>query len=176
MEVIRISRERIKIMLTSCDMDEMNINCDMLEGLDRHGKEAFTKIMQEARERCGFISCGKKIFVQIFPSKDGGCEMFITKLNDAELVSIGERKKKYYYRFETMNELLGFCSGARSYNIRCSVYRDVEKGSYYIECDDKCNLCGEYGGRQCNVASEAYIAERCSLICEDAVGILGRLG
>ena len=65
MEVIRINRERIKIMLSPADMVEMDISCEVLDNFDKRGKEAFGKIMQEARDKCGFISCGRKILVQV---------------------------------------------------------------------------------------------------------------
>lgn len=175
MEVIRINRERIKIMLSPLDMSEMEINCEMLDDFDKRGREAFGKIMKEARNKCGFISCGRKIFVQIFPSKDGGCELFITKLSDAELSST-IKESKHYYRFEDMNSLIGFCSAARSYNVSGIAYRDKDRGIYYIELDEDFDLCGEFGGKRCAVGTEAYIAERCTFVCDNAVKRLGELG
>lgn len=175
MEVIRINRERIKIMLSPDDMVEMDINCDMLDSFDRKGKEAFGKIMQEARDRCGFISCGRKIFVQVFPSKDGGCEMFITKMNDNELSSRVKKQKRYYYKFEVFQNLLSFCAAIMNINYNCAVYKDNEKGIYYIITDEKCDICGEFGGVECSETCDVYISERCKLICENAGKVLGRL-
>lgn len=175
MEVIRINRERIKIMLSPEDMVEMDINCDMLDTFDRRGKEAFGKIMQEARDRCGFISCGRKIFVQVFPSKDGGCEMFITKMNDGDLSARTARRRKYYYRFCVFEDMLKFCAAVAKINHSCSAYKDTEKSEYYIMSDERCDICGEFGGIECSEMCEVYISERCRLICEDAEKVLGKL-
>ena len=174
MEVIRINRERIKIMLSPTDMEEMNINCDMLEVLDKDGKEAFSKIMQEARNKCGFISCGRKIYVQVFPSKDGGCEMFITKINDGEISDRLSKRKKYYYKFRCFEDLMKFCQAMMSLNYNCSAYKDIEKENYYITSEEKCDIYGEFGGKECSELCSVYITERCRLICEDAVNQLGR--
>ena len=175
MEVIRINRERIKIMLSPADMVEMDINCEVLDSFDKRGKEAFGKIMQEARDKCGFISCGRKILVQVFPSKDGGCEMFITKVNDGELSSRVKKQRKYYYKFEVFQDLLGFCAAIMNINYNCDVYKDTEKEIYYIIADEKCDICGEFGGIECSEMCDAYISERCRLICEDAENVLGKL-
>ena len=175
MEVIRINRERIKIMLSPADMVEMDISCEVLDNFDKRGKEAFGKIMQEARDKCGFISCGRKILVQVFPSKDGGCEMFITKVNDSELTSHVKKQKKFYYKFEVFQDMLRFCAAIMNSINSCAAYKDIEKGIYYIVTDEKCNICGEFGGMECSETCDVYILERCKMVCEDAGSVLGRL-
>jgi hypothetical protein len=63
-------------------MEFLEIDCDMLDGLDKKGRDAFNRIMDDAKLKYGFEVSGKRIFVQLFPSKDGGCEMFISRLYD----------------------------------------------------------------------------------------------
>ena len=82
MEIIRINNDKIKVSLSKDDMEFLEIDCDMLDGLDKKGRDAFNRIMDDAKLKYGFEVSGKRIFVQLFPSKDGGCEMFISRLYD----------------------------------------------------------------------------------------------
>ena len=94
------------------DEDKYNKWTDMLDSIDDQGKQAFNKILDEAKLKCGFSTNGKRIFVQLFPSKDGGCEMFITRLNNEheKRYTIGRRKKTNCYIFNEFNNLLSFWS------------------------------------------------------------------
>ena len=79
MELLLISESRLKIILSDADMEKYEITSDTMEGSDSETKRAIRCILDEAKRRIGFDVCGGNIFVQIFPSKDGGCEMFVTK-------------------------------------------------------------------------------------------------
>ena len=82
-----ISGEKLKVMLSSADMEYYAISCDMLDSGNAQSRCAFRKILEDARGQCGFDAAGAKVFVQVFPSKEGGCEMFVTKLGDTSKMS-----------------------------------------------------------------------------------------
>ncbi len=90
MELILINQSKLKIMLDESDMKEYNIGgeADCASGEVRH---AIRSILDMAKSRIGFDTEGSEIFVQLYTSKSGGCELFVTK---GELVgdkSAGER-------------------------------------------------------------------------------------
>ena len=67
-----ISGEKLKVMLSSADMEYYAISCDMLDSGNAQSRCAFRKILEDARGQCGFDAAGAKVFVQVFPSKEGG--------------------------------------------------------------------------------------------------------
>ena len=173
MEVIRINRERIKIMLSSEDIKELNINTDLLDEFDLAGREAFAKILKEARDKCGFISYGRKILVQIFKSVDGGCEMFITKIPEREETLRSNTPTLYYYKFDRLNDLINLSRVLSPKEaIICNLYREDGKMCVYLETSEKIHIYGEFGGTKCNVSTKAYLAEHCKLISNNAINFL----
>ena len=79
MEVIMISNTKLKVMLSAEDMEKYSF--DPEDCADISSRSAFRSILHEAREQCGFDAVGDRVFVQYYPSKSGGGEMFVTKLS-----------------------------------------------------------------------------------------------
>ena len=80
MELIVISHTKIKIMLTKPDMAYYELSGSDLNSADEHTRRAVRHILSDADRRVGFDTEGERLFVQFFASKDGGCEIFVTKL------------------------------------------------------------------------------------------------
>ncbi|MEE0968457.1 MAG: adaptor protein MecA [Clostridia bacterium] len=80
MELIVISDSKLKIMLTGEDMRQYSIDCSTLDYENTQTRRAFWSILDEAKHRTGFDAASEKVFVQVYPSKGGGCEMYVTKL------------------------------------------------------------------------------------------------
>ena len=78
MELIPINESKIKIMLNESDMKEYNIG-DEADCASRETRIAIRNILDRAREQIGFNTEGAEIFVQLYTSKKGGCELFVTK-------------------------------------------------------------------------------------------------
>lgn len=99
MELIIISDTKLKVMLSADDMEKYEFN--PLDSGDITSRKAFRKILKEVRARCGFDAIGDRVFVQYYPSKRGGCEMFVTKLTEAENDNCLERKSGRYKNKES---------------------------------------------------------------------------
>lgn len=78
MELIPINESKIKIMLDESDMKELKI-CDEADCASRETRIAIRNILDRAKEQIGFNTEGAEIFVQLYTSKKGGCELFVTK-------------------------------------------------------------------------------------------------
>ena len=81
MELIMISSSKLKIMLSADDMTKYALGTD-IDYSDQKTRKAFRTILNEAREKTGFNAESEKIFIQLYPSKKGGCEVYITKIDD----------------------------------------------------------------------------------------------
>ncbi len=90
MELILISNTKLKIMLDESDMKQYNIGSesDCAKGSTR---KAIRSLLDRARDQIGFDTDGQEIFVQLYASRRGGCELFVTKCaaeekNERELI------------------------------------------------------------------------------------------
>lgn len=80
MELIVISESKLKIMLTAPDMAHYELEGSPMDCADAHTRAAFRHIFDDARQEIGFDTEGERLFIQLYASKEGGCEIFVTKL------------------------------------------------------------------------------------------------
>ena len=80
MEWIRISSNKLKIMLSAEDARRYALNCETADYADPVTREAFREILTDVRQKTDFDAAEDKIYIQMYPSKEGGCELFVTKV------------------------------------------------------------------------------------------------
>lgn len=181
MEVIMISGEKLKIMLSPTDMEHYAISCDTLDSGNIRSRCAFRKILEDARNCCGFDAVGARLFVQVFPSKEGGCEMFVTKLGDSTKMNLQSQscnKKFFYvYSFDSLNKMLTACDAIQRlhYTDESYAYSDIRRKRYFLTLETDIPNLSEFGGRKCRSNVRFYISEHCKLICAQAVKRLSSL-
>ena len=128
MELIRINDNKLKIMLTSLDMKNYALDARTLSCGTEETRRAFRSILHDAGVGGGFEEGKDKIYVQYYPSREGGCEMFVTKLalpkssteatdtDTAKALSLAECKDNHTaalaYRYDTLSLLLLACHHA----------------------------------------------------------------
>ncbi len=83
MEFILISDSKIKVMLTEEDLREFEIEADELDYANTDTKRMFWDILSRAKHITGFDTDGQRVLVQLYPSRRGGCEMFVTKIGSS---------------------------------------------------------------------------------------------
>ena len=158
MELIRISTHKLKIMLTPVDMSHFELNSDSFGEDSEQMHRSFRLLLDEVRKQTDFDADDKHLSVQYFPSREGGCEMFISHLqsNGSEREhttppssllpsakistelrpfkkSSGSFRKDCAYRFEALCHLLCACKRLLGIDSICesTAYRD-EKGDYLL--------------------------------------------
>ena len=87
MELLVISESKLKIMLTAPDMVKYDLTSSPTNSLSIHDREALRHLFRDAKAEIGFDTEGARLFVQLYASKEGGCEIFVTKLPDSDLIS-----------------------------------------------------------------------------------------
>ena len=80
MEIILISECKLKIALREEDLAAFEIRADELDYSNTETKRMFWDLLSRAKHKTGFDTDGQRVLVQLYPSKDGGCEMFVTKI------------------------------------------------------------------------------------------------
>ena len=190
MELIRISDRKVKIMLTPTDMSHFALNAENLEGNTEERHRAFRLLLDEVRRQTDFDADEHCLSVQYFPSREGGCEMFISNLqkDDGAPASLqappkaalqpirkGGFRRDCAYRFETLSDLLSACRRLISvgYDSESSAYRD-EQSTYFLflsilaaspfSLPPQLEFLVEYGSLENAAALRLYICEHASLI------------
>lgn len=81
MELIIINKSKLKIMLSADDMKKYGIDHVNIADDSFKVHTAFKNILSEIELETEFNTAEDRIFIQLYPSKDGGCEMFVSKMN-----------------------------------------------------------------------------------------------
>ena len=157
MELIRINARKLKIMLTPTDMCHFELDAESFGEDSTKMHRAFRLLFDEIKHQIDFDADDNRISVQYFPSKEGGCEMFISRLQgdgaeveeanaslpvrlNKETMQLrpqkknnGSFKRECAYRFGGLAELLAACRRLYQIGFLCesAAYRD-EKGDYFL--------------------------------------------
>ena len=158
MDLIRISNTKLKIMLTSTDMVHYDLHSDHISIADQHVRRVLRQLLADAKERTGFDADMSRLYVQMYPCADGGCELFISKPDTNELVDISntlplpaaptskgramraaEKKGEdtYVYSFSDLEHLISVCKrlSFMGYDGRSTVYLNASR-TYYLVLSD----------------------------------------
>ncbi|MEE1115692.1 MAG: adaptor protein MecA [Clostridia bacterium] len=169
MELILISESKLKIMLTAQDMSRYDIDAMTLDYTSDESRKAFHHILEDAKNETGFDTEGDRLFIQMYPSRSGGCELFVTKLGVLCSATEGETPNEFSipltggtsvvqlkperkssngpkragaYCFEQMEWMLRVCRRLSScgYSGESSAYRDNDGKCYLILEEMNANL------------------------------------
>jgi negative regulator of genetic competence, sporulation and motility len=165
------------------------INSDLLNYENTETRRAVWQILDEAKQQTGFDAASDRVLIQVYPSRAGGCEMYVTKVplplphpTEGEDMRTHEGRWEIYY-FKDLTCLLQAC---QQLNIRTTLRESAAyascDGGYYLLLRDEAadsllgaapayNPAEEFGERlKCTAARIAYIKEHATCLCEkDAV-------
>ena len=157
MELIVINESKLKVTLSADDLGEFSLNNDTLDYSNAETKKMFWDILSRAKHTLGFSTDGHRVLVQLYPSKAGGCEMFVTKLGllndclydhgtkEGDIVGIhckpshkrsAGNSRVGVFGFDELSSLLSVCHRLRDigYDGNSSAYR-CDKKRYHLFLD-----------------------------------------
>ena len=195
MELILINSSKLKIMLSLDDMKKYDLDADGIDYDKAETRRAFWSILDDAKNQTGFDAASDRLFVQLYPSKAGGCvtKMSVPRLpaarhNEQTVLrdrSFGGREQTDAYGFDSMDALL--CVARRLLSLgfegESSVYRD-HAGHLFLFLSrygvgaplDEFSFILEYGRAENVEQLKLYIREHATCIRDhDAVECLGVL-
>ncbi len=187
MDFLVVSDSKLKIMMSLDEMKKYGIDGDDIDYDNPKIRRAFWKILDVAKEKCGFEVSGDKVLIQFYPAK-GGSEIFVTKLG---LVSVGAERtisksnkvamlmrRRSVYKFSSLNAIFSCISAINdeTEDSDPAAYVD-EYGAYYLITDERksgsekkpdISKIIEFGDEiPSNLAS--YIAEHSSYLSYEAI-------
>ncbi len=195
MEHIIISPGKMKLMLTRADLEHYELELSNIDSEDTATRRAFRELLDDVKEISGFDASDDKVFIQLYPSRDGGAEIYITLLtakreaeseNEPEFINVST-----VYGFGTLSDMIRACASTREEEIPDSSSAWSGEGGYYLLAEDavpyksrfydkkrlkKRHVIGDYGKIIDNQTAVFYVKEHCFCFCEkNAVKMLGSM-
>lgn len=192
MEILRIGKQAVKVTLNEQEAIKYNIS-DNNQLSEDEIKESFSKLLMEIKAKADFAYSNKKLFTEIFPSKNGGCEIYISCINtEASKIVYKDKaletdtKKKFLpsiYEFDSLDKLLSVIYRLKEIKHRekASVFYDCDRRKYFLVLENisfkslKYAFLLEYA-KYIKSQSIAYLNEHYSCVIKnDSVKILSAL-
>ncbi len=190
MELIMISDTRLKVVLTRVDMENYHLTFDGDACDNTRTRRAIMRLFEDVKRRVGFDIAEDRILVQIWQAEDGGCELYVSKL---ECRSASRRTPRVtacdyetqVYRFTCLTDLLSVCRilAERGFDHPSEVLRG-DDGKWYLLLEgvevtsplDSLSFISEYAEKQGSALSPYILREHgISVVCDDAVATLAAL-
>ena len=189
MELIVINENKLKITLSEGDMKQYSLDCNTIDYDNTETRKAFWNILDEVKHKTGFDAASQKIFVQLYPSKEGGCEMYVTKLGgkhrsedsdpDSELHRLHPlHRRRAAYSFGSSEELISVCRRLSEigFSDKSSVWRtNVGEEKYFLILEEpeenaylpltECSFIFEYGKSENLKHTLLFLHEHADCIC-----------
>ena len=200
MEHILISPGKLKLMLTKEDLAHYELDHALDDGAVDTSRLAFRTLLADAGRLSGFDAGGDKLFIQLYPSKDGGAEIYITRLGRPRAeessgpeygISDERVKLEHIGVFDKLGDLLECC---RRLLPLCEAAEDCVSSAWsdgkryfliigeslryrdYLDAAKRGRIeavFGEYGRNIGDAFAISYVKEHCFNFCEKkAVKIL----
>jgi len=170
-DLILINDSKLKIILTQDDMASYALTCDNIDYDNTETRRAFWDILDAAKHKTGFDAASERVYVQVYPSKGGGCEMYVTKLHlsgEQAVVSV-QTLPDTVFRFRGLEEISAACTYLLAGGCRGGkVWRDRQSGFWYLLLEELKErdgmVLGEFGER-CGRDALLWLSEHCRCIC-----------
>ena len=194
MNIILISDDRLKVVLTDRDLSGYGIRIEDIDYGNTETKRVFWTILDKAKNETGFDAALSRIFIQIYPDSRGGCEMYVSRISDrgsrrctdGVRCAIGGESDgetvEHIYRFSGLDSLISACRALMAYGFSgfASAYACDSAECYLIikvalEAEERVVFyLSEYGESYVSRYGKWRLMEHCRLISEgNAVSILG---
>lgn len=187
---------KLKICLTPFDMVRYDLTCEKIDYDNTETRRALWEMFDEAKHKTGFDAANGRICIRVYPEKSGGCEIYITKIDENASLSddtVGYTAKDTYsalnirvaavYGFPGLDQLLSACRclSSAGYSGESHAYSDPFGGKlkYYLMINESAPrysgkssykndnmFMSEFGKRCVSENSKAFLDEHCELICE----------
>ena len=199
MELIVINENKLKITLSPCDMKEYALDCSTIDYDNTETRKAFWNILDDVKHKTGFDAARQKIFIQLYPSKEVGCEMYVTKLGcserseekpDGELHRLHPlHRRRAAYSFNSIDKLISVCRRLSEigFSEKSSAWHSISNsGKYFLIIEEpeenaylplsECSFICEYGKSESLKHTLLFLHEHADCICgEGAVETLAAL-
>ncbi len=183
-------------MLTKNDLLRYELDCETMDSEDPATRRSLRELLADVKTSSGFDVADDKLFIQLYPSRDGGAEIYITKLSakrQSEPSNDAALHVTSVFRFDSMRALLNACARCAPCGISEGKASSAWQGElgYFLITEENVpyrkylsggtkafdELIAEAGAVVGSApTSAAYVREHCQCFCErDAISVLAKL-
>jgi negative regulator of genetic competence, sporulation and motility len=180
LELLRVTRSKLKISLDKEDMARFSLFGEKMDYEDEKTRRAFRKILSEVREQTGFDTEKERVIIRVFPSKDGGCEMFVTKIGEEEPCPASAEApppREVFYRFGSFSALIAAAAllTESGYDGESALFGEREDYYLSLVAEERSPFLGEFSEESFSGTAAAAVREHFPcLVPEGAVRLLYR--
>ena len=151
MELIVINENKLKIMMTKNDMESFGLDENEFYCSVTNARDILERILDNSPIHTGFenITIEDKILLQLYPDKNGGCELYVTKMifDETEDIPLMPEENDYKYllpkpqikiplisfKFDSLEDVISAAKELvfRNYVCEASFYQNHD-GKYYL--------------------------------------------
>lgn len=182
MKLMQLNENEIKIILSKEDLSELDLTLRTIDYNTTKTRKAIWEIFDRARTQTGFDAAKNRVYVKLYPLSDGGCEMYVSKLdgtNDGSIEKnepVAPKRQIYKYAgsdcafyFEDFDSLYCACRNIATKH-DSSLYSAPQKGYILLfrkvkRADVQFGRWNEFALPIKNKYISAYLNEHCKLLC-----------
>lgn len=184
MELIVISENKLKITLSDGEMTKYALDRFAPDSPAAEIMPALRNMLNEIKDLTGFDADGERIYIQLYPCRKGGCELYVTKLTGSSLPEVPaaavselattdfDRLHGEVYFFSEISDLLSACRAleARYPELKTAAYLG-DSGEYLLVLEGALSnsariLLDEFGRRERSETVYVYIHEHWKKLCD----------
>lgn len=110
MNMMLLTQDRLKISLNSQDLKEFSLQCGQIDIEDQQTRKSLIALLEQAKNEAGFRPRGAKLYVEMLPSAEDGCIIYITAMSKEKLAAKPQSPlEPVVFRFDDVEHL---CNGA----------------------------------------------------------------
>lgn len=130
MEIIKIGKDSFKISLNKNEMKKYELDTSSCGEVDENSY--VKRLLNKAKNDAGVDFGNDKVSAEVYVSRDGGCEIFVSRVQTRS--SDRTQKNRLVYKFTGIDSLLSACLRLKkiSYDGYCEAYHNKESRSYYL--------------------------------------------
>lgn len=167
-----LSRNTVKITLTRKDMKDYSLKTESIRSRTAESKRSLTGFLKKLQSESSLFPdhSPERLFLEAFPSDDGGCIMYVSTLGSEPLPPVPERKSApLMCRTDTLSDAASLCRCISGKVRSSSLYR-LDRAYCLIikvhpaDTDRLSHIIGEYGSLSDDPTDISFVTEHGSLI------------
>ena len=146
MQFTRISKSKVKVIISEEECRRYKIVATDGEYDSLQLRESLPEIFKEMKAGINFNFGTEKVLIQLYPTEDGGCEMYVTTLDyltgkdknailGASNLNTYERRRCQYY-FSSLMDMSRALKQVKREGIDSDLYYDNSGGYYLSVCEN----------------------------------------
>ncbi len=162
MELYSTNENEIRIHLSEKDLAQLEITVEEMDYENSKTRHVLWELFDRAKEETGFDAVSEKLYIQVFPKSDGGCDVIVSKMGEI-------RRKKQVLVFaglENFSEAVRLLEPDGSMDF----YKEKKENLFYINLPEEGLLPAllEYGEKAKN-KSALFWKTRCRPILPEQI-------